>query len=278
MGKGALLLWEPMPEIFPSLMSGWLGLPLALHNRYFAAVNNYSSAYTFLTVPGVDMALPVDEGMFTHIMSKAQAWGMVQYEQDWLNDVYDTLSPVTKGEWRLSGERGCGSMLACHSHTPPPSFPHLHPPTTPHPPPLPARVRAGNITAASDWLTAMANAAAGLGVTIQYCMALPKHILHSTTSQVVTNARASGDYHPGQDNWEIGLSALFYGAVGIAPSKDDWWTTETQPGSPYSDKPTEPNWQLQAIVVGTSTGEWGPAGVRGVWGVGWGGDRAVGGL
>jgi hypothetical protein len=32
-----------------------------------------------------------------------------------------------------------------------------------------------------------------------------------------------------------------------------------QTGSPYSDNPTEPNWQLQAIVVGLSTGPNGPS-------------------
>lgn len=49
---------------------------------------------------------------------------------------------------------------------------------------------------------------------------------------VQTNARASGDYHPGANNWQVSLSSLFYWAVGINPSKDDYWTTETQPGNP----------------------------------------------
>lgn len=40
--KGALLLWEPMPSVFPDGMTQWLGLPLALHNRYFAPYNNYT--------------------------------------------------------------------------------------------------------------------------------------------------------------------------------------------------------------------------------------------
>lgn len=84
-------------------------------------------------------------------------------------------------------------------------------------------------------------------------------MLESTRLQPVTNARASGDYHPGADNWEIGLSSIFYHAIGIAPSKDDWWTTEVQPGSPYGDKPTEPNWQLQALVIALSTGPNGPS-------------------
>ena len=84
-------------------------------------------------------------------------------------------------------------------------------------------------------------------------------MLESTKFQVVTNARASGDYHPGASNFDVQTSSLFYWAIGVAPSKDDWWTTEVQPGSPYGDKPTEPNWQLQALVIGLSTGPNGPS-------------------
>ncbi len=116
-----------------------------------------------------------------------------------------------------------------------------------------------NITAASTWLHAMGDAAQSLGVTIQYCMPLINHMLESTTIPAVTNARASGDYHPGSDQWDIGLSSIFYAAIGIQPSKDDWWSTEFQPGSPYGDKPTEPNWQLQAIITTMSTGPVGPS-------------------
>jgi hypothetical protein len=45
----------------------------------------------------------------------------------------------------------------------------------------------------------------------------------------------------------------------VAPSKDDYWTTEVQPGNPYGDHPTEPNWQLEAITVALSTGPNGPS-------------------
>lgn len=127
---------------------------------------------------------------------------------------------------------------------------------------IPAQTK-GNITAANDWLSAMTGAVEELGLEMQFCMPLPNHILFSTTAQAVSNARASGDYHPAQDNWKIGLSSLFYWSVGVAPSKDDLWTTEVQPGSPYGDKPTEPNWQLQAIVVTLSTGPNGPSDMLG---------------
>lgn len=120
-------------------------------------------------------------------------------------------------------------------------------------------VTKSNVTAGSDWLQAMADAASELGVTIQYCMPLARHMLESTKHQAVTNARASGDYHPGAGNFDVALSSLLYWAIGIAPSKDDWWTTAVQPGNPYGDNPTEPNWQLQALVVGLSTGPNGPS-------------------
>ena len=52
-------------------------------------------------------------------------------------------------------------------------------------------------------------------------MPLPRHMLESTKHQPVTNARASGDYAAGSDQFDIALSSLFYWAIGVAPSKDD---------------------------------------------------------
>ena len=47
--------------------------------------SNYSANFTFLTVPGIDFALPIDQGMFEYIMGKAQKGAnMMVYEQDWL--------------------------------------------------------------------------------------------------------------------------------------------------------------------------------------------------
>lgn len=80
--KGALLLWEPEPSIFPSGMTNWIDLPLFLHNRYFARENNYTAmGYEFLYQDGVDIALPVDKGMWKYLMGKAKDWGMGVYEQ-----------------------------------------------------------------------------------------------------------------------------------------------------------------------------------------------------
>lgn len=75
-------------------------------------------------------------------------------------------------------------------------------------------VTRSSIDASSTWLKAMADAATSLGITIQYCMPLPRHMLESTHHQAVTNARASGDYHPGAGNFDISQSSLFYWAIG----------------------------------------------------------------
>ena len=44
----------------------------------------------------------------------------------------------------------------------------------------------------------------------------------------------SNDYQPGEDNWMIGFSSMFADAIGVAPFKDNFWTTAVQPGNPYS--------------------------------------------
>lgn len=48
-----------------------------------------------------------------------------------------------------------------------------------------------------------------------------------------SKARVSNDYHPGSDMWKIGITSMFADALGIAPYKDNFWTTEIQPDSPY---------------------------------------------
>ena len=252
--KGAVELWEPRDDVFPDGFNFKPdNLPLVLHNRWFSGNNN-----TYITQLGFkdsfiveakhDFALPIKADVFKYLMGRAKQWGMTVYEQD------------------------CASARQPSSLARARFFRHpITPLRTAHRP-LPLFTPTGlitvwetmdvtkfNVTAGSSWLAAMAEAAAELGITIQYCMPLPRHMLESTYHQPVTNARGSGDYHPDNTDWDIGLSSLFYWAIGVAPSKDDYWTTEVQPGNPYSDKPTEPNWQLEAITVALSTGPNGPS-------------------
>ena len=80
------------------------------------------------------------------------------------------------------------------------------------------------------------------------CMSHVRHILQSVEMPAVTNARASGDYHPGNGQWYTGTSSILAHAVGIAPSKDNYWSTPVQAGSHYGNKTSEPHSRLQAAA------------------------------
>ena len=119
-----------------------------------------------------------------------------------------------------------------------------------------------NASAARTWLLQMGTAAARNDLTIQYCMSHCRHIMQSVEIPAVTNARASGDYHPGGDQWApLGTTGIFAWAVAIAPTKDNYWSTDRQTGSSYKDYATvsEPYNRLQAAVSTLSKGPVAPS-------------------
>ena len=78
----------------------------------------------------------------------------------------------------------------------------------------------------------------------------------------VTNARASGDYHAGSDQWRpLGTTGIFGWAVAIAPTKDNYWSTDKQAGSAYGDyaRISEPYNRLQAAVSTLTKGPVAPS-------------------
>jgi hypothetical protein len=88
------------------------------------------------------------------------------------------------------------------------------------------------------WLDGMASAAQSLNMSVQYCMAHPAAFMEAILLPSVTNGRASGDYQTPMGNLlEYGNAAPFFAAVGIAPSKDNWWSTPKQPRPPAGQKP-----------------------------------------
>ena len=58
------------------------------------------------------------------------------------------------------------------------------------------------------------------GLTIQYCMAWPKHYLQSLLIDVVTQIRVSDDYQPGNTQWNIGDTVILAEALGLSAFKD----------------------------------------------------------
>ena len=47
--------------------------------------------------------------------------------------------------------------------------------------------------------------------------------------------RVTDDYQPGNDQWKIGVTSIFAHALGVAPYKDNHWTTTNQTGNLYSE-------------------------------------------
>jgi hypothetical protein len=111
-------------------------------------------------------------------------------------------------------------------------------------------------TLGREWLMQMGTAAADNGLAIQYCMSHCRHMLASVEIPAVTQARASGDYQQSRsDQWsQLGTTALFAYALGVAPSKDNYWSTTTQPGNRWGDNSTEMHPRLQAAVLTLTKG------------------------
>ena len=57
----------------------------------------------------------------------------------------------------------------------------------------------------------------------------------------------------------LGTTALFAYAVGVAPSKDNFWSTPLQPGSKYGPGTSEPYSRLQAAVITLTKGPVAPS-------------------
>ncbi|UJR38301.1 hypothetical protein I4U23_030971 [Adineta vaga] len=218
---GGVSQWTARPDVFPdglvSLHRRLENIPLAAHNRYWAYDTVYKQKYAFALDAGNGKALPIgNDSFWLDLFLDARNWGLVLYEQDWLN--VQTLE-----------------------------F-------------LPTRT---NIDLGEQWLKSMGRAAERVGMNIQYCMSLPRHILQALEIPRVTHARASDDYavhlkdsHKSQ--WNIGISSMFADAIGLAPFKDVLWSTSEQPGSPYSSSAVEVLPEREILIATLSTGPVGP--------------------
>jgi len=114
-------------------------------------------------------------------------------------------------------------------------------------------------TLGRTWLMEMNEGAVNTNVTIQMCMAYVRHLMQSVEMSEVTNARASMDYHPGNGNWDTGTSAIINHAIGIAPSKDNYWSIANESGSKWGPKTAEPHSRLEAAAISLTTGPVAPS-------------------
>lgn len=212
--------WVARPDIFPDGLEAVhrrLGnIPLAAHNRYWAFDTVYRRNYSFALDEANKKALPIgNDSFWMDLFREAHDWGLVLYEQDWLDrqtiDFVPTLTDIHLGH---------------------------------------------------QWLVSMGQAAEKIGINIQYCMSLPRHILTALEIPRVTQARTSTDYAVHLDGnaqqWAIGISNMFVDAIGLAPFKDVFWSTSLQPGSPYKSNAREVLPDREILVATLSTGPVGP--------------------
>jgi len=208
--------WVSLPEVFPSGLQklyNKLGLPVVAHNRFWSDKAVYAKQnggiYNFTVEPTTHLSIPTDQNFWDFVMASSKKWGLVTYEQDWLNIEFDNMMSTTS-----------------------------------------------DVLLGRKWLMQMGKGAAKAGLAIQYCMSTCRSALQSLEISSVTQARVTDDYQPGNENWRIGVSSILAHALGLAPFKDNFWSTREQPGNVYNR--SEPNSVLQSVVSTLSAGPVGP--------------------
>jgi hypothetical protein len=213
--------WTARPDVFPDGLEvvhrRLENIPLAAHNRYWSYDNVYKQNYSFALDEINQKALPIgNDSFWIDLFSQAHNWGLVLYEQDWLDrQTIDFLPTRT------------------------------------------------DIHLGHQWLMSMGEAGEKIGMNIQYCMSLPRHMLTALHIPRVTHARTSTDYafhleSQTAPQWAIGISSMFADAMGVAPFKDVFWSTTLEPGSPYKDSPREILSEREIAIATLSTGPVGP--------------------
>lgn len=222
--NGGVTDWTATDEWFPhGGLPGFhtkVPLPIVAHNRYWSSETVYAKEnggqYNFIIEPDKHKAIPNDQQFWDDLLANAtQNWGLAVYEQDWLHNEWEGLK-ATRTQATLS----------------------------------------------QTWLDQMGNAATKAGVKIQYCMAYTRFALASVLVPAVDQIRVSDDYAVDVErtrsytvNLYVGTSSLLAGALGLAPSKDVFWSTAAQPGAPSKyHNHTAPAPELEAVVSILSAG------------------------
>lgn len=103
-----------------------------------------------------------------------------------------------------------------------------------------------------QWLMQMGDGALEKDLTIQYCMSWVRHLLQAVEIPVVTQVRVSGDYHPGNSQWQIGDSTILAHSLGIAAFKDNFHSMVVEDQCCNLKRETDP--ALEATIAALSKG------------------------
>lgn len=220
--RGGCVKWESPTDIFPDgpeYLFNKTNLPVSAHNKYWDEKVLYArqngGQYNFLIDPFTQKSLPDDDQFWSDLFNNSTKWGLVTYEQDWLNHQTLDFTPLL-------------------------TDPNL----------------------GRRWLLQMGLNAGKHNITVQYCMSLSRHVLQSVEIPAVTQVRVTNDYATnwqyGGEQWRIGVSSLLAYAVGLAPFKDVFWSTEDQPGNRYGLHAKEYFAELESAISTLSSGPVGP--------------------
>jgi hypothetical protein len=174
---GGLLAYDAHPAVLPSGLAGAqkrIGLPFITHNRWIDPASTYRAKYR------ISGYAAVDPRWWDRIIGSIADGGVVCYEQDWLNIIYNH-SP------ELRTKPGVGEAFTDN----------------------------------------MARAAAQRGLSVQYCMALPRYFLQGSRYSNLTTVRTSDDRFM-LPRWEPFLyTSRLASAIGAWPWTDVFMSTET---------------------------------------------------
>ena len=195
--------WTARPDAFPHGLKAFTNAttwPVVGHNRYWSSNTDYARAnggrYNFIVEPQHNLSIPDDARFWDDLLGEAKSWGLVVYEQDWLHN-----------EWA-----GLDATLT-------------------------------SATLSRRWLQQMGDGATKHGLGVQYCMAYSRFALASVEIAAVDQIRVSDDYYVDlvddrihATNVRTGVTSMLAAALGLAPSKDTFWSTTDQMGAPANPR------------------------------------------
>ena len=213
--KGGVTSWTATNTTFPRGLESFnekVQLPIVAHNRYWSSENVYAkqNGGQYDFIVETERAIPIEQSFWNDLIENSTKWGLVVYEQDWLHNEWESLQCTLE-----------------------------------------------NVTLASTWLSQMGHAAARANVSIQYCMAYARFALYSASVPAVDQIRVSDDYavdltrkyNNTSVNLYVGPSSLLAGSLGLAPSKDVFWSSSSiEESNPYSNTTFERYPELEALV------------------------------
>ena len=217
---GGVKNWTCTSETFPggcadfSETTGW---KFQLHNRMWSADNVYAkqNGGSYDFLVEGDLAIPTSQAFWDDLMAGGAAWGMAVYEQDWMYNEFLGLNATQT-----------------------------------------------SATLAEDWLREMATGASNAGAAVQYCMEMARFVMQAVELPAVTQFRASDDYGAGNDAkcgfpycvYYVGTTSLLAYALDLKPSKDNFWSTQVQPGNAFNNRTMERFSDMQAAIASLSSG------------------------